>query len=1125
MTRKLLPYEHDLIATLGITKEEYLDFLAIQQTYTDAKEGTIFDIRNDPVSIVLAVIGIIFQVVSVLLTPRPEIPSITAGGERQTREQRFSPRFGFNSVQELGKYGDTVPLVYTDRSDSGNPNGGVRVAGTLLWSAVRSYGSNQFLQMLMLLTGGQITRVDINKSAFGQTVITDLIAQNKWIYMGLTGPLHWFNEASFSSDSDPTKYGSANENPYRLQPGIENTRVDGFSQAYSPSSSNIFGGYSPVPINVKTYLRNEAGDKGSTDIQITASSQAWNTGALAVIPLNQTLQIRFASTANSPDGATFEDDLVRTAMDTRRTLASVFDDAGIFKLGSARYRTNRITGTTTDEGDFVVDLVCIEAGRAPSLNYTYDEVIDTAQDVINSPDYQRCKRTVDNLLALDQRNTMATAYDSDGNYQYDYLQYGGSIPENERFVVLDAQALLNSGNIYGIESYTANYYDYDYGEERYYTDYRLVFFRAITPAERTDIQRFIELENARQVGSDDLFYLKAITRVEEASYTTVSQCNIVDIALKAQVYRRISGRQQSYGSQRRAGYAASDNGIQQRTSMFLLHYRIAGGAYTTAPGIFVVRRAAEQDNFIYIKFNGGFTPQNWQFRLEPILDPLAEIAKHSFLRQANGLVRYFYLQNSGNAATFNLGSGRTLYFTGFTQDSQTSGLPPLNESANGTNEWDLFSLDADTQLQTSFERGPELAITAVSEQLIQNFTPALYSNLSLVGFNVFSGKSLQDMRSFSTFITGGKPVRRLRTYFPDENGNPWGSANYNYYPAQPDGPTSFAPDIFLDTILDTQDGIGNYAKINGIDIRQLAITKRFCDANNLYMDALIADRQNWRSFWAANAPFSLLEFARMGGRETLIPSVPYNELTGAIQRQIQVSALFNQGNILEDSYKEEFLDYDSNVQDIIATVIYRSLDSNGTFSVNRSITIQRSDTNPANAILQSFDASAFVTNEAQAILFGKLMCNTRRYVRSAIEFKTFPTTSPISPGSYIYVDIGHNSWDGITAGVVGPGGKLNSPVDNTVRNGSYSFLLYQSGNGVVQTTATVTDNIAAALATREGYLYVLGTKVKSRRVFRVNEVQMDEEGEVTVRGTIFPCDASDNSLIADFSDNLFTIQR
>ena len=206
-------------------------------------------------------------------------------------------------------------------------------------------------------------------------------------------------------------------------------------------------------------------------------------------------------------------------------------------------------------------------------------------------------------------------------------------------------------------------------------------------------------------------------------------------------------------------------------------------------------------------------------------------------------------------------------------------------------------------------------------------------------------------------------------------------------------------------------------------------------------------------------------------------------------------------------------------------MIYRALDPTGTFAVNRSITVQRSDTNDANAVLQSFDASGYVTTEAQAILFGKLMCNTRRYVRSAVEFKTYPTTSPISPGAYIYVDIGHNAWDGISTGVIGADGVLNAPVDNTIRNGSYSFLLYQSGSGVVQTTATVTDNVAPSLASREGYLYVLGTKVKTRRVYRVNEVQMDEEGEVTVRGTIFPCDTSDNSLIADFSDNLFTVQR
>jgi hypothetical protein len=65
--RKLLPYEHQLIEALGITKEEYLDFVAQQHIYEDPKAGTVLDARNwEAVAIVLAVVGILAQVASVL---------------------------------------------------------------------------------------------------------------------------------------------------------------------------------------------------------------------------------------------------------------------------------------------------------------------------------------------------------------------------------------------------------------------------------------------------------------------------------------------------------------------------------------------------------------------------------------------------------------------------------------------------------------------------------------------------------------------------------------------------------------------------------------------------------------------------------------------------------------------------------------------------------------------------------------------------------------------------------------------------------------------------------------------------------------------------------------------------
>jgi hypothetical protein len=57
MTRKLLPYEYELIATLGVSKEEYLDFVAQQHIYEDPKEGTALDMRGEATALVLFIIG------------------------------------------------------------------------------------------------------------------------------------------------------------------------------------------------------------------------------------------------------------------------------------------------------------------------------------------------------------------------------------------------------------------------------------------------------------------------------------------------------------------------------------------------------------------------------------------------------------------------------------------------------------------------------------------------------------------------------------------------------------------------------------------------------------------------------------------------------------------------------------------------------------------------------------------------------------------------------------------------------------------------------------------------------------------------------------------------------------
>jgi hypothetical protein len=1097
MTRKLLPYEYDLIDTLGITKKEYLEFLSVQQTYIDSKEGTVLDIQNGPavVAIVLAVVGLLAQVASILLAPKPRLPSTPeAFGQRQTRDQRFSPRFGFNSQQELAKYGEPINLVYTDTTT--NPNGGVRLAASLIWSAVRSYGSTQFVQMLMVLGAGGIRSINISKSAFGQTALSDITAENKWLYFrpNGTGALQWADITGAQSVDDPTLYGTSTNNPYRIQTTSENVRSDGFSQAYSPATQNSIGIYGVVPVNVEVYQRNEAGDKEAAPLGIYST---WNWVS------TQSVGVGFEFTITIQATNTEVNDVNTQAQETRRALASTFDDSGVFKLGSAKFRVKSINVGSPDEQDMIVKLVCIENGNAPILEYASQSIESNStrfkNSVLNSADYTAAVTVTNAAYNADQR-------------QYESYNDG----EYAEYSKLPFDDVFNSDGIYGPR------FDYEsfIGYEK---------DRNFTPAEQgayATLQRLNNLIAAYE--SNDYFYTKALTRFEEASYQTLQPCHIVDLAIKSNVSKQLSGRQERYGSQNRGGYPASDNGFKNRTSLFLLQYKIAGGSFVYVPGFFAISRTNNIENFNYIKFNSGKTAvadaKFWQFKLEPVADPQSELAKHPELRGSNGQVAYLYVENSGAAVTQPLLDGASVQFTGRLINS-ASGLPPLNENPSGLNEWDLFNLDSDNQLQFSFDNGPEMSLTCVTEQLLQPFTdyPQLYNDLNLVGFNVFSGRNLQDLRSFTAFVSQGRDVRRLRTSGVDENNTPWGQANYNYIPNAANGATCYAPDIFLDSVLDPDDGIGKYAVIDGINVEQLARTKKFCEVNKLFMDGVIADPSSWREFWVQAAPFSLLEFARIGGRETLVPAVPYNPNTGELQRQISITALFNQGNILEDSYKEEYLDYGSNVQDLIASVIYRDTDINGTFARNRTLEVKLKDASDNDAIRQTFDLSQFVTTARQAILYAKLLCNLRRHVRRAIEFRTFPTQDPIAPGAFIYIDIGQNAWNGIRTGVVGPGGSLNTPLDNNLPDGTYKFLLYRSGNGVVSLETTVAGNTANALAAYDGWLFVLGTQVNSKRIFRVSEVQMDEEGEITVRASEYPCDTNDNALIANFSDALFTV--
>jgi hypothetical protein len=1206
MTRRLLPYEYQLIEALGVSKEEYLDFLQKQFDYTKSLDEKLEEPQAwETVAIVLTIVGVLFQVGAALLAPKPDVP--TQQSRRLRRDYVFAPRFGFNSTQELAKYGDPVNLIYCNNDV--NPNGGVRVNTSLLWSAVDSFGTSQFMQTVSAISAGSIpvTAFDTDRVAFGQTPVRQFGESRRWIYMRNGGVIQ-FSDLRTGDSSDPSRLSlPASAAAYQAKLN-KSSFAEGFSQAFSPSSLTRCGISGAIPINVVVLDRDDKGSSSlRTDLGIEIveieNNAAFSTkgywpkdrldNTRNTIPVGTKFTLRFKPLVSGKAS-----DIKQTASELRRSLASYIDGASIYKLGSAQFRVVRfIDDLDSDDTPWHVVFRCIVPGICPSEDYStvnfkqneqeatdeiirinasiadlrlkqiklipsqnalaqgiaerleeirvLEDLIDdltdrkiTARDIkaINAnaeafdPEVIELAREVDaaRLKRRELQDKIEDELDKDSNKEK-IKEWREKKSDWSKAIKSLTTQLSQAFTQYGFRDSAipdgkgGNLREEKRALRQLRKKYHQEIAELVQTASRIDDTATNQAFNVIQADIDalvqeravyqeqlqnpellnDYFGTKCLVKIEEASYETITECRVVTFALKARVFKKIQGRAKVYGEVEMDNYKNSDNGTKMRSMFFWMWIKQRNGQWQRVPRVFAIRRGTENDNYMSLRFVAKDNTGKWQFRFEPIAETAAEMLD-------KGVADFAYIENSGPAQGIGVPGYGVVRFTGRLRN-RNGLLPPINNNPSEVDEWTLFSMRSDTQLSFSFENGPELEIKAVTEQRVEPYSTYenIYDNLVLLGFNIYSGQGVQDLRSMSIFANTGKLVRTL---------NPDGT-----YSAEPDAPTCYAPEIFLDTILDDADGIGRYAKVQGIDTAALAIAKQFCVKNQYFFDGVIAEPQSWRAFWAEVAPYSLLELGRIGGRETLVPAVPYTN-DGSITRTVNISALFNAGNILEDSYKEEYIDYGTNTQDLIATVIYRDTERDGVFPRNNSVEVRLSDVTDASGIRQTFDLSQYVTRREQAIDYAKVLCRQRRHVRKNIEFRTFPTDSPLEPGRYIYVDVGQQEWQNIYSGRINEDGTLNMPYGASVPDGTQSMFLYRLGSYERDATSPVQVKSVSfvngvptgtTLDQYKGWLFVLGSEVQRKRVFRVVEVQMDEEGEVTVRAVEHPCDA-DGSLISKF---------
>ena len=255
----LLPYEKELIRTLGCTEEEYRRYakkVQLQSKLRPAGYEHIPDVKNIGVeTLVVLAIGIALSAVSALLMPKPKMPKERKNGKnirlasRQGAE-RFGPTTGFDTIADLANYAEPIAVVFARREDD---IGGVLSSPQLVWSRVFSYGNEQGIKLMFIIgeqgLGEGIDRPELEGIYLGTSPLDAQYANRFAFYWNrntnINGRILAKNFAYGTRASADAGDPQTNDDIF-LAPRGDAVNAKAFSQSYTPTSNTSFGCYGAI---------------------------------------------------------------------------------------------------------------------------------------------------------------------------------------------------------------------------------------------------------------------------------------------------------------------------------------------------------------------------------------------------------------------------------------------------------------------------------------------------------------------------------------------------------------------------------------------------------------------------------------------------------------------------------------------------------------------------------------------------------------------------------------------------------------------------------------------------------------------------------------------------------------
>jgi predicted phage tail protein len=231
--------------------------------------------------------------------------------------------------------------------------------------------------------------------------------------------------------------------------------------------------------------------------------------------------------------------------------------------------------------------------------------------------------------------------------------------------------------------------------------------------------------------------------------------------------------------------------------------------------------------------------------------------------------------------------------------------------------------------------------------------------------------------------------------------------------------------------------------------------------------------------------------------------------------------MFTAGNILEDSYKLEYLRSEER-RDFKAVLRYRK-ESKNKLPEEKAIEVRFASDGPEGPVEQ-FDLTQFCTSRDHAIKVAQYFLSLRKLVTHTISFSTTVHGLSLRAGSYIKVVTSSAPYNPAKNGTVDANGVVTSASE--IADGTYNVTYFSENSEDVNEGEMQVSNGQVSDSTFHNSVFTIQDLTVSQNVYIVEQLTFSQEGTVDIVASEHPCDDDGVSKLAKLVTDLnsFTVQ-